>query len=446
MLAGERPQLRDTRLGELMTLLDGLVAATRLWAGGADPGPETDARRRRALVLNHLRYLELVPGYRRVAEETGGDGEVEVDFLVDNLLLQGFFKSYDPAWLAEADFAALTRWLGEVSCLRPRGDADTIRDLVGWRAWLRARGVFLSLSSGTSGRMSFVPRDLATLRALASNGAAHTDESWRAGPNGEPREFDCLVAGPRGEGMGILDAANGLSRSAVRAHFLFDHVADPQALGSPDGPTPGEATDHASGDAAEAECYRRAAEFVRASAREGRLLLVFGVPFLVLRLCRGLAATGNTDLRAIPGSLVVTGGGWKSFAGRALSREALSAAVEAALAIDAAHAIDAYSTSELNCTLRTCGEGRYHVPPLVEPVVLDEGLFGTVGGTGRGLLAFLDPFALSYPGFVITGDLATLGRDSCPCGLRGPFLEGEIRRAPGAEIRGCGGALAELRV
>lgn len=442
MPASPEFQLGDTRRGELLPLLEGLVSATRLWAAGADPGSEVDGLRRRALEVNHLRYLELVPFYRRIAEEMGGARAVEVGFLVDNLLLQGFFKSYDPAWLATADFPALTRWLGEVSCLRPQGAAGAARDLGAWRTALREDGVYLSVSSGTSGRLSFVPRDRATLQALVTNGAAHTDESWRVGTDGRLREFDCLVAGPRGEGVGILDAAVGLSRAAARSHFLFDRVVDPGRLGSESSSLLDGAE---GGDAPAAECYRRAADFVRASAAADRLLLVFGVPFQVLRLCQGLAATGNAGLRATPGSLLVTGGGWKSFAGQRLSRPALAAAVEAALGIDAAHAIDAYSTSEINCTLRTCRMGRYHVPPLLEPVVLDEGLFGTVGGRGRGLLAFLDPFALSYPGYVITGDVATLGRDPCPCGLHGAFLEGEIQRAPGTEIRGCGGALASFQ-
>ena len=79
-------------------------------------------------------------------------------------------------------------------------------------------------------------------------------------------------------------------------------------------------------------------------------------------------------------------------------------------------------------------------------MVLDEGLTGRLGEGGTGALAFLDPFAVSYPGFVITGDEATLAPGGCGCGLSGPFLEGEIRRASGLEVRGCGGVLESLAV
>ena len=62
----------------------------------------------------------------------------------------------------------------------------------------------------------------------------------------------------------------------------------------------------------------------------------------------------------------------------------------------------------------------------------------------EGMLAFLDPFALSYPGFLIAGDRATLDFGSCGCGRSGAFVEGEIERAPGAEVRGCGGVLGSI--
>jgi hypothetical protein len=36
-------------------------------------------------------------------------------------------------------------------------------------------------------------------------------------------------------------------------------------------------------------------------------------------------------------------------------------------------------------------------------------------------------------------------REHCPCGLVGPAIVGEVRRAAGHEARGCGGILATVR-
>jgi len=41
----------------------------------------------------------------------------------------------------------------------------------------------------------------------------------------------------------------------------------------------------------------------------------------------------------------------------------------------------------------------------------------------------LDPFALSYPSFIATGDTVRVCRDRCACGLAGQTLLGPIVRA-----------------
>ena len=237
--------------------------------------------------------------------------------------------------------------------------------------------------------------------------------------------------------MGLLDAGGGLARIAARSHFLVDEVLTADAVREPGadwrGPGAGE-------DAA-----LRAFAFVRRAAAEGRKLLVFGAPFQVRWLCEQIARSAGR-LPTAPGSLVVTGGGWKSFRGESLQRSDLLRLIQQTLCVEPERCIDAYSTTELNCTFRTCRKGCYHIPPLIEPVVLDEAMTGSLGQPGSGRLAFMDPFALSYPGFVITGDRGTLRQGRCECGFPGPFLEGEIRRAAGMEVRGCGGVLESLRV
>jgi hypothetical protein len=62
----------------------------------------------------------------------------------------------------------------------------------------------------------------------------------------------------------------------------------------------------------------------------------------------------------------------------------------------------------------------------------------------RGRFAFLDGTALSYPGFVVTGDLVRMLAHCPVCDRPGPVLEPEIARAPGAEARGCSEELRRL--
>jgi acyl-protein synthetase LuxE len=434
----------DERLAELLELQQELRAAAREWRQGRALGHEVEAARHAALRLNHERYVELVPAYRRLAEPAGALGGVPLGFIVDNLLFAGLFKSYDPAWLRAGDFAAMTEWLSSVFTHPLSIDVEGVRTVHDWVGRLRTEGVFVTFSSGTSGRLSFVPRDPLGWRALVTNGASYADASWRQGADGRPLDFDCLVVGPRGEGMGILDAGHGLARRATHAHFLFDEALSADAVRELGPHRAREAAAESPGRGEELErAYTRACEFIRIGARAGRRLLAFGTPFQVRRFCERIAATSGR-LPTAPGSLLVTGGGWKSFAGERIARAELARLVQDTLGIERARCLDAYSTSELNCTLLACAHGRYHIPPLVEAVVLDEGLTGRIGRPGHGLLAFLDPFAFSYPGFLITGDQGLLAMGACACGLTGAFIEGEIERVEGMEIRGCGGVLESL--
>jgi hypothetical protein len=55
----------------------------------------------------------------------------------------------------------------------------------------------------------------------------------------------------------------------------------------------------------------------------------------------------------------------------------------------------------------------------------------------------MDPFAVSYPGFLITGDAVQSTYRPCECGLAGESLL-SVGRAAGAEIKGCGGIMATV--
>jgi hypothetical protein len=418
----------DDTAGPLRGLQEGLLAAARAWAHGAELPPEVEETRHAAVRAAHLRYVRHVPAYRDVAESCGAAGPADLELIACDLMFSGLFKSYDPERLRAGDYAAMTEWLRSVSTGVPELELTGVGGPSAWRERLRQAGIFLSFSSGTSGRMSFVPRDRDTFRALVGNSASYADPSLPLAG------FDCLVLGPRGDGVGLLDAGNGLARASRRSHFLFAEELSADAVSG--GAPLARGQDRDAADEA-------AAAFVRAAIADAHPLLVFGAPFQVRGFAeRVLARFGR--LAAPEGSVLVTGGGWKSFAGEKLSRPELLRLAGEALGLAPERCIDSYSTAEINAALASCREGRYHVPPLMEAVVLDEALQGAPGRPGKGLLGFLDPFAMSYPGFVITGDRAALGRGRSGCGRSGTFLDGEIERAPGAEIRGCGGLLGSM--
>jgi hypothetical protein len=90
-----------------------------------------------------------------------------------------------------------------------------------------------------------------------------------------------------------------------------------------------------------------------------------------------------------------------------------------------------------------CEHGRFHVPPHLETIILDDALEPVAGDDVTGILGVMDPFAVSYPGFLVTGDNVHRVRNPCPCGLAGDTLL-SVGRAAGAEVKGCGGIMASV--
>ncbi|WP_433252702.1 hypothetical protein ACQPYK_08295 [Streptosporangium sp. CA-135522] len=393
--------------------LQALLVCTRLWSAGAVIDEDAAARMREAaLVDNHRRYATAIPAYAALVGGSPAATTTLTDIRDRFLVTDELFKSYDPAWL-EGGSAELSRWLGSIFIERLTDLETDAGDLGRWRAALKRQGVYVTFSSGTGGRPSIVPRDRPTLAALRAASGVRLPWALEAGG------YDFLQLLAPGLGLGIQSGATGLAAGAVRVHHLRATPFDLRSLTGPAPPRP--VPDH---DAA--------ADFL---ARSERPVLVFGTPSEVSDLVDHLSSAGRR-VPLPPGSRVVTGGGWK---GRtAILREALVEGVAGRLGVPPDRCVDVYSTSELNTVFPTCVNGRYHVPPCVEPVVVDDLLTPVGGDDAEGRLAVLDPFALSYPGFIVTGDAVRLRRSRCGCGLTGPTLAAPIVRAAGAGERGCG--------
>jgi hypothetical protein len=426
--------------------LNALLAASRMWVQRRDLDERTVKRlRRQAILLNHRRYLARIPVYRHLAKERGIDAAADVQKVATELMFSSdVFKSYGSRWLSVANFDAMTEWLGRLFIRRLAISMEGIADIAAWRRRLRSEGVFVTCSSGTGGQFSFVPRDRFTLAALIENGQWYSHTIMDDAP-GAP--FDCLILGPRGTSMGIQAAGTGLARTARRAHFLFNAELTPDMLTALQGSPSETATSTAlstfldmSGPGRDS-VFANAFAFLRQASADHTRVLVFGPPFLVHEMCTRLVQ----DYRPVclePGSTVVTAGGWKTVT--PVTADELQRDIERALCVPPGRQVDTYSTSECNCVLIRCRHGRYHAPPVLELVALDDLLLPREGNDVLGTIGFLDPFAASYPGFLVTGDRGRLVDGVCACGLTGWSVVGAFERAPGYVAKSCAGALASV--
>src|SRR5262245_47515713 len=98
------PRVEDPFLSELLVQLRKLLNSTRLWAQGGDLPDDCEAPRRKAILLNHRRYLRLVPVYRQLADNQNLSDEVDLTTLANALVFPAdIFKSYKWEWLETKD-------------------------------------------------------------------------------------------------------------------------------------------------------------------------------------------------------------------------------------------------------------------------------------------------------------------------------------------------------
>jgi hypothetical protein len=403
----------------------------------------------RASVAAHAFYVESIPIYRRLAEDLGllecNDAEtIRIEMSSSDHL----FKSYPQEWIDARDFKALTEWAGQIASGRPEPDLDAVETIEQWLVAMHKAGWLLNYSSGTSGHLSFIPRDELTENARLK----FTIRQWThiAGRTPLPLEkFDGYFMVFAGGYQMISTQGQVMGSRCASAQFMYPEAsnADLTRLSVKGAKTESEEKALAdfrkrTGGRMDEHCGRILDGMI-ASAKAGRPILLYAPPFQLLDLCQRMEAR-KAHIPPQPMAALLTGGGWKSFENQRIAREDLLALAADRLGFQPHQMHEGYGQSECNCHFNRCMHGRFHATPLALPMVLDENQdIMPNGGVGR--YAFSEPSITSYPGFVITGDETELVDEPCPCGLSGPAIIGEIRRAKGQEIKGCGGVMAATR-
>lgn len=454
---------------------DLLLAETMRWASGVGDAARARELRHAALAMNHQRYLGRIPLYRDLARRAHVGPDASIETLAATMLLpDGIFKSYPQSYLDTRDFAAMNRWLRTIfdRDFATRTDLATIDE---WLTALGEHGVHAVYSSGTSGNLSFVPRDdyswalfregplhytmllLARLGVVGRWKAAAAKLAGRAlSPNRFQsivdrlglRDFDGVFLNFRGGNQGIQLVGHELATKVRRATFLYPIDISATALrtlarGNPNAVERAHTEAFLDATVRQKDAnYVRVLDALRTAAADGQRVLVFGAPYLVKELCDRIAASGER-VKLPAGSVVGYGGGWKSFDGDKISEPALLSLIERAMGIPPEMVVEAYSMTEIGALMMKCEHKRFHVPPHLETLVLDAALEPVAGDDAAGILAVMDPFAVSYPGFLITGDAVVRTRRPCECGLAGDTIL-SVGRAAGAELKGCGGIMAAV--
>ncbi|MGE0383391.1 MAG: hypothetical protein AB7Q97_01590 [Gammaproteobacteria bacterium] len=389
---------------------------------------------------------------RRRAEDTGVTGVRRFEDIVPLLFSHTTYKSYPMSFVTKGQWPRMTQWLQTLSA-RPLGDIDHagIGNIDDWVERLQAAGNTLIVTSGTSGKCSFLnhsPADMAFLdRACRKVTGWPTpiepDNSRRfycIGPSKGPQKgtlhqniYTRLFARP--DAIRFLSddplLPSGIMRAGALRRAMADGTATPEDIA-----------------AFEAEATARAAAMDLAMndliddvlEHRAEPMFIGGMWAQIYKIVEIGRARGIPDGTFSQKTQMASGGGRKS---NDIPEDFLEQIFKFFGPVGCTRS---YGMSELATATMACEHGRYHRPPWLIVLLLDEAgevLVNPPSGIAEGRAAFLDMSFSGRWGGIITGDKISMNFDPvCPCGRPGPVVLDGISRfinLGGDDKLGCAG-------
>jgi hypothetical protein len=399
------------------------------------------------------RFEELAPRVSmlgRLAHEQSMDRIGSLEALAPLLVPHSAYKSYPMSALENARFDIITRWLGGFTTVDVSGvDARGCQSIDDWMIRMETETpIRIVHSSGTSGKLSFLPRTegenervglMSQMRLFEGYGdepgAVASDFhdlpvvyfSYRKGGMGQQRRMDAQEKfWHRGNGTPIITLYPG--RLSADAMSLGGRLAVAESRG-----------ELGTMKLAKSLLERRDALMAEQADREGALDRFYGA-MLPIKGRRVYSMGSNAQYFDMateglkrgyrrmfsPDSFFVVGGGNK---GRDLPDDWKDTVAE----FLGGRIRPNYGMSEIQAGAALCPQGYYHMQPWVILYQLDSSTGAVLprAGTVTGRLGVFDLCASTYWGGFLTGDEVTINwadQQSCGCGRQGPYLHDAMRR------------------
>lgn len=387
--------------------------------------------------------FEAARGAMPLLDRRAEDGSVKQIAALEDIIPLFFsdstYKSYPESFITDRKWRALASWVDTLSTRPGAADVDFsgVETIDDWLLRLRNAGHYLYVSSGTSGRCSMFQvneadreMDFQTFKL-----------SWRWGTGVLPnRDRPVFALFPREGAHRMMDSFGRQAREFGREGSVFYlgdeplRVSDVNALGRL-------RREMANGTAAPSDVQRFEEESARRqSAMQGALAAMadavvehadepalfigtWAPLYLLLQAAKERGLSGGVH----PESVILSGGGLKGIVLPADFRED----IRHTLGLDDSRYLFIYGLSELTTFMPRCRAARYHVPPWLIPMVVDEAgehLLTPDGGRLDGRLALFDLSLEGRWGALVTGDKAVLNLTRCPCGRTSPSIDDTITR------------------
>ncbi len=403
-------------------------------------------------LVAHAQSIQLV---RNRVEETGLRRFDGPEDLVPLLFAHTAYKSYPESWLASGRWDMLARWLESVSPARIDGVGMAgVEGIDDWLARLSDADLYVSCSSGTSGKVSMIP-SLMSDRAIVQRNLAFS-MAWATGLKPE-RRHRLFICNPSSNNVRYLDSWAALEHAFGQPGHEFRFPGDPitvgavrdmvalrNAIGSGEARPEEIAAYEALVQQREAMMGGAVDAIVDAlAASRGEKLIVVGMYALIYEVAQKIRAMGLGRDDFDPDNAMMVSGGLKGADLPADYREQIMDTFN----IAPERAFSMYGMQELNTLFPRCRAGRYHVAPWVLLLPLDdagERLAGPLAGEVEGRAAFFDLSHDGRWGGLISSDKVSVDHGSCACGHQGPTIADSILRysdLAGGDKISCAGTI-----
>jgi hypothetical protein len=374
--------------------------------------------------------------------------------LVPLLLAHTSYKSYPEAWMTGGQWGRMGKWLDTIVTRRvPNVDLDGVDGIDAWIERLADAGVYLSCSSGTTGKCSIIPSSDVD-RALAKRGTV-ASFWWKTGIAPPDRRFKMVSTAPMAKTFRSQDSRDALAQNYgdvdtytfPGAPITVGQISKMVALRrriAEGSARPGEIAEFEATSAARQQDLDAAIDIAarRIVDNRERPLIISGLTAGMFKVAEQVRAMGFAGADFHPDNCINGGGGLK---GAVLPPDYRQFILET-FNVRPERNCQIYTMQELNSTLSRCIADRYHAPPTLIVLPLDEGgdtLLATEGEV-EGRAGFFDVAIDGRWGGLITGDKVHVDFGRCACGQDGPTIGSDITRyseTPGGDKITCAGTI-----
>ncbi len=409
----------------------------------AIPREEREKLQLEAVQINFARMRNRIPALKKLADRQGVDHIDKLDDVLPVCFDHRVLKNYPLSIIENRDFVKLTSWLDKLTAHDlTKVDLTGITTIEQWLGRLEAYGMLVTYSSGTTGKLSFVPRSVDELGAWRAHFFNVNNAS--SGVDSYTTKLQTFFPGYRGGYQTMLKMMSlfnvEMAGGPDRYHTLYDtHIpADLMALSGrmQSAEDKGE-VERLGLDPALLEQRRTMLEQGRRKDSDleawfGKLIQEFkgervkiGGTFADLYRVAKSGLDKGIRCEFAPGSIMIGGGGMKGYKDAPPDWED-----QLMLFFGVDKLGNQYGFSECIGNAPLCDAGFFHFLPYTVPLLMDkDGNSMPREGVQTGRLVLVDPIPTSYWGGFVSGDEVTMHwEENCPCGWGGPRASKTIRR------------------